>query len=293
MSHRRSPLTSRSPFAFGLQFPARNASNPKSKAAFSQVHCSPPLLIDSCQLIAKSRDEILGLALHSRKKCLDRNKAGIPSNKTRNHSLRQKPPNAYQLYRLKTEPKQLFQLENTSNEYSSGSHYVKDGKEQSERLTAMDISEGVVYGCGGIGFNYSKKSIINSPANEERKEFANYSQLENVSCKIRHSTRQRESLETIKSLETAREDSSEVEESSAQVVYTQPVEEIWPRTNLLPGNSRARTRTKPDAVARSAKGRRLVMEVVEETREISKPYVGLKIRTKREKERVGKRQLLS
>lgn len=292
MSHRRSPLTSRSPFAFGLQFPARNTSNPKAEAAFPQVHCSPPLLIDSCQLIARSRDEILGLALRSHRKCPDKSKAEILTIKTRNHSLKQKAPNAYQLHRLKTEPKQLFQLESTNNEYSSGSHYVKDGKEQSERLTAMDISEGVIYGCGGIGFNYSKKNI-NSSANEERKEFVNHPQLENVSCKVRHSTRQRESLETIKSLETAREDWSEVEESSAQVVYTQPVEEIWPRANLLPSNSRARTRTKPDAVANNAKGRKLVMEAVEESGEISKPYVGLKIRTKREKERVGKRQLLS
>jgi len=244
MNHKKTPLLAcySFPSSFGYKCSSRTSSNPQS-----------PLIIDSCKLITKSRNEILNLV-------------GCKHNK--NTSLKQSK-------------RQILKEEiiKCKNNDSLGNCSL----EQNERLTAMELSENVVYGRGGIGFN---RTSFNSSGNEITDSSNRYKQdtvNSNVHYKIKASKRQHESLETIKSLDTAREDASDVEESSAQIVYTQPIEEIWPKKNSFQNTSQVRVRTKPDKDKT-----KFIIGEMEDISEISKPYVGSKISTKTEKSKKAK-----
>lgn len=280
-NHRCSPLLARSSFPFSLpcKFTSRASSNPKINR---NNLVKSPMLIDSCKLITKSRDEILGLTVPDRLQAKHQNNPLKP-NQSKAHVLHKiEEETKHALRESITKPKHISTTE--SNKISFPTYHGKVSGEENGRLTETELSENVIYGRGGIGFSNANISSINN----EYVDLNNHFKQEIINRRSMYKKFQRESLETIKSLETAREDSSEVEESSAQVVYTQPVEEIWPRKSLFPNDSRVRVKTKPDKDKQTKAMAKVSPKYLDEDIEndspsrISKPYIGNKISTKSE-----------
>jgi len=240
---------------FAFKSTAKPSRNYRAQAVIKRV-LNPPLM-DSCRLITQSRDEILRhTSPQLKSQCMHKiGQNEISKASTRNYPLRKKSPDIYPSYKFKADH---FLLEEAP--VHKEVPFI-DRYRNNEKLSAIDISEGVIYNRGGIGFNRRNSKQEMSKRNKQ------------------------ESLETIKSLETAREDSSEVE-SSAQIVYTQPVEEIWPKKGS--GYYKVRIKTKPDD-DRSVYKMKLAPKVTEEVEVIKpnriiRPYVGRKISTKSEKD---------
>ena len=200
----------------------------------SQFHSNTGMLIDSCRIISKSRDKILG---HS-----NRSKNLYNSSKKTNGDFYSQRQSKDILKALKRSPAHFIKEESNYSK-SKNIEVLKNNNEMNnyndgnERLTAMEISEGVVYKHGGIGFAKFRQSVnTNNQIDEIKKEV--------LERKYRLKAYQHD---IIRSLETQRADSLEDEnEASAQIVYTQPSEETWIQKNILINNSRFRTKTKPD-----------------------------------------------
>ena len=154
---------------------SNNRYSPKTILNFHKCNTSGklPIFMDSCQIIEKSREEILGLS--SPKKLKERSTIKHINTEVksslmkiqRNYSCRKNPKNDItSFHKLKRKP-EYFICEEKKTEASLFKKKEDQKKDiyadNNDRLTAEDISKDVVYSRGGVGFQNAKFKVTEKP----------------------------------------------------------------------------------------------------------------------------------
>jgi len=210
-------------------------SNGAAQHLINQKPCTN-VLADSCEIIFKSREDILGIKkeipLHTARgkstfMAVTRNSSyhkKTHANESSFHKLKRKVEFCEE-YKEKIDKKGI-----TYKKITSRNNNIHKALDFNEQLSAKEISEGVMYGYGGIGYKEFKANSKNVLLGKLKKEI--------LERKLRMYQYQQKIMRT---LETRRDNSFEEDKLYGQVC-TQPVKDINGSYNSL----QLRIKTKPD-----------------------------------------------
>eukprot|EP00826_Nyctotherus_ovalis_P048176 TRINITY_DN5644_c0_g1_i3.p1 TRINITY_DN5644_c0_g1~~TRINITY_DN5644_c0_g1_i3.p1 ORF type:complete len:304 (-),score=46.97 TRINITY_DN5644_c0_g1_i3:134-1045(-) len=259
----------------------RHSNETTQRLSSSKLHSNA--LADSCEIILKSREDILGIKnmpLHTPHSQIELKKAYRDFSHQKAPLLNELSPhkgegkgNGFAREERKGRGFVKKMLDKAVTPTGSNKYKVFDFTEQ---LSAKEISEGVIYGYNGIGFkncqSNTKLQSTRMPLNELKREILERKQRIH-----------RYQQEIIKSLETKQGNSFDEDEVLEQAVYSQPADRV------SFGAVQQRVRTRPDAergldTHEEARARVLTVEVEEQGLDaegrIRRPYVGKRVNTK-------------